>query len=356
MRVTCQIHVKSQDPLVSPSDMARRLPMTEAANVTVVGAREAIARAIRGEDARMLAVVGPCSIHDEPSALEYAGRLADLARRVQDRLIVLMRVYFEKPRTTIGWKGLINDPHLDGSFDIAEGLARARRILLTVNERGLPAATEMLDPISPQYTADLVAWASIGARTVESQTHRQLASGLSMPIGFKNSTDGNLQSAVDAMSAARQPHHFLGMDFEGRTCVIATTGNPDGHLILRGGRAGPNYDPKSVARAMGLLAKAGLGQAVMIDCSHANSRKDPRRQADAWRSAVAQRLAGNARVLGMMLESNLREGAQKIPKDPSKIGQLQHGVSVTDACIGWEETESLILEAHATLAQAVPAP
>jgi 3-deoxy-7-phosphoheptulonate synthase len=349
MRATHQVHVRSVEALVPPSVMSERFPMTEAANATVVEAREAVCRILRGEDARLLIVVGPCSIHDEKAALEYAERLAAVSRRVADRLLVIMRVYFEKPRTTIGWKGLINDPHLDGSFDIAEGLGRARRILLAVGELGLPAATEMLDPISPQYTADLIAWASLGARTTESQTHRQMASGLSMPIGFKNSTDGNLQNAVDAMAAARQPHAFLGIDFEGRTCIINTAGNPDGHLILRGGRSGPNYDAASVARATSMLEKAGLPRALMIDCSHANSGKDARRQGVVLREALAQRVAGNRHVIGAMLESNLVEGSQKIGKDPAA---LRYGVSITDPCIGWEETERLLLEAHATLTNA----
>jgi len=238
---------------------------------------------------------------------------------------------------------------MDGSFDIAEGLGRARRILLAVNEMGLPAATEMLDPISPQYTADLVAWASIGARTTESQTHRQMASGLSMPIGFKNSTDGNLQNAVDAMAAARQPHAFLGIDFDGRTCIVSTGGNPDGHLILRGGHSSPNYDAASVARAMAMLEQAGLGRSLMIDCSHANSGKDHRRQGEVLHAALAQRVAGNRHIVGAMIESNLFEGSQKIPKD---LAQLRYGVSITDPCIGWDETERLLLEAHGMLTNA----
>jgi 3-deoxy-7-phosphoheptulonate synthase len=346
MRSTHQVHVASVEPLIPPGEMSRRFPMTERANETVVAAREGIQRILSGADERLLVVVGPCSIHDEKAAMEYAGRLADLARRVADRLLIVMRVYFEKPRTTVGWKGLINDPHLNGTFDIGEGLGWARRILLAVNEVGLPAATEMLDPISPQYTADLVAWASIGARTTESQTHRQMASGLSMPIGFKNSTDGNLQNAVDAMAAAREPHSFLGIDFEGRTCIINTAGNSDGHLILRGGHSGPNYDAEHVARAAALLEKAGLCPSLMIDCSHANSGKDHRRQAAVLRDALAQRAAGNKNVIGVMIESNLREGSQKIAAD---LAQLKYGVSITDACIGWEETERLLSEAHASI-------
>lgn len=351
MRNTHQIHVRSFDPLVPPSVMAERFPMTRSANATVVEARDAIMRILNGEDDRLMVVVGPCSIHDEAGALEYAERLHALATRVSDRLLVIMRVYFEKPRTTVGWKGLINDPYLDGTFDIAEGLARARRILLAVNEMGLPAATEMLDPISPQYTADLVAWASIGARTIESQTHRQMASGLSMPVGFKNSTDGNLQNAIDAMRATRSVHTFLGIDFEGRTCIINTTGNPDSHLILRGGHSGPNYDAASVAQALSMLEQAGLPRAVMIDCSHANSGKDHRRQGAVLCEALAQRTAGNRAIIGVMLESNLFEGNQPLT-DPKN---LRKGVSITDSCIGWEETERLLLHAHATLRETVAA-
>jgi 3-deoxy-7-phosphoheptulonate synthase len=347
MRSTPQIHVREAVPLVAPAAMSAAHPMTEGANAVVLEGREAIRRILAGEDDRLMVVVGPCSIHDERAALEYAGRLAALNRRVADRLLLVMRVYFEKPRTTIGWKGLINDPRLNGSFEIEEGLALARRLLLAVNALGLPAASEMLDPITPQYTADLVSWASIGARTIESQTHRQMASGLSMPLGFKNSTDGNLQNAVDAQAAARHPHSFLGIDFEGRTCVIHTTGNADSHLILRGGHSGPNFDAASVARAMDLQRRAGLRPGIMIDCSHANSGKDYRRQAGVVCEALAQRAAGNRALLGIMIESNLAEGRQDLGDDPAA---LKYGMSITDGCIGWDETERLVLHAHAALA------
>jgi len=322
--------------------------MTPAANVTVVEGREAVKRILRGEDSRLLVIVGPCSIHDEKAALEYAGRLRELSQQVADRLYVVMRVYFEKPRTTIGWKGLIYDPHLNGTFDIQAGLTAARRILLKVNEMGLPAATEMLDPITPQYTADLVTWASIGARTTESQTHRQMASGLSMPVGYKNATDGNLQIAMDAMQAAGHPHSFLGIDANGQTCVIQTKGNPWGHLILRGGRSGPNFAAEMVQTATDQLTAGKLPPRLMVDCSHANSEKDHRRQAFVWRDVVAQRVAGNQHVIGLMLESNIAEGSQKLTDD---LSQLKYGVSVTDACLGWDETKELLLHAHAAMGQ-----
>ncbi len=321
--------------------------MTPATNATVINGREAVKRILRGEDSRLLVIVGPCSIHDEKAALEYAERLVELSKQLADRLCVVMRVYFEKPRTTIGWKGLIYDPHLDGTFDIQAGLLAARTILLKVGEMGMPAATEMLDPITPQYTADLVTWASIGARTTESQTHRQMASGLSMPVGYKNATDGNLQIAMDAMQAAGHPHNFLGIDTDGQTCVIQTKGNPWGHLILRGGRSGPNFAAEMVRTAVEQLQAGKLSPGLMVDCSHANSEKDHRRQAFVWRDVVAQRVAGNQHVIGLMLESNLFEGNQKLA-NPS---DLKYGVSVTDACLGWDETKELLLHAHAAMGQ-----
>lgn len=343
MKQTQNLHVRETVPLISPKDLCSQLPMTERANVTVVRAREAIRGILLGEDPRLLVVVGPCSIHDEAAAMEYARRLVELAREVEDRMLVVMRVYFEKPRTTIGWKGLIYDPYLDGTFDIAGGLRKAREILLAVGEMGLPAATEMLDPISPQYTADLVSWASLGARTTESQTHRQMASGLSMPVGYKNGTDGNLDIALQAMEAARSPHAFLGINAEGSTCIVHTTGNPWGHLILRGGRSGPNYDTGSVADASQRLSEAGLNSRVMVDCSHANSMKNHKRQAEVWRDVTAQWVEDSTRILGLMVESNLFEGSQKLEGDPA---QLRYGVSITDACLGWEETEALLRATH----------
>jgi 3-deoxy-7-phosphoheptulonate synthase len=346
MPQTRDIHISGLVPLDPPRVVLEELPASDRALETVVRGREAIADVLRGNDDRLLIVVGPCSIHDEKAALEYAHRLAALSRELADRLLIVMRVYFEKPRTTIGWKGLINDPHLNGTFDIATGLRRARKLLLDINELGLPCGTEMLDPISPQYTAELVSWASIGARTTESQTHRQMASGLSMPVGFKNGTDGNIQTAIDAMEAARNPHCFLGIDLDGMTCVVHTTGNDLGHLILRGGRTGPNYDEEHVAAAVEMLITAGLPADVMVDCSHANSSKDHRKQENVFRYEIDQILRGNRSVIGLMLESNLFEGNQKIPAD---LSQLKYGVSVTDACIGWEKTEELLRFAHDAL-------
>jgi len=321
--------------------------MTLAANRTVVESRAAVKQILSGEDRRLLAVVGPCSIHDEAAAWEYAQRLHALAGELADRLCLVMRVYFEKPRTIVGWKGLLYDPHLDGSFDIEAGIRTGRRLLLRITELGLPAGTEMLDPITPQYIADLVTWAAIGARTTESQTHRQMASGLSMPVGFKNGTDGSLSAALDALAAARHAHTFLGIDNDGLTALIETRGNPWGHVILRGGRSGPNYDPATIAEAIRALAARGLPTGLMVDCSHANAEKKFQNQAAVWHSVVAQRVAGNTNLIGLMLESNLFQGNQPLGDDPA---QLRYGVSVTDECVGWEETETLLRAAHAALA------
>lgn len=341
------LHIRGLEPLVAPAALKRELPLSDAAMETVVTGRDAVKAVLAGRDERLMVIVGPCSIHDEKACLEYADRLAALRERVDDRLLVLMRAYFEKPRTRLGWKGLINDPHLDGSLDIPEGLRRARRVLLALGERGLPAASEMLDPITPQYIADLLSWASIGARTTESQTHRQMASGLSMPIGYKNSTEGDVEVAINALAAAAHPHSFLGIDQEGRTCIVNTRGNPWGSVIVRGGRSGPNYSPEHVAAAGRRLREAGVPSGLIIDCSHANSSKDYRRQRVAWESVVKQRVEGERNVLGVMLESNLNPGRQDLGDDP---GALEFGVSITDACVGWDETEELILAAHAALA------
>ena len=324
--------------------------MTEASNRTVVDSRAAVERILSGEDRRLLIVVGPCSIHDHKGALEYAGRLQELAHRVADKLLLVMRVYFEKPRTIVGWKGLINDPHLDDTFDIAVGLRMARELLLEITGRGLPAATEMLEPITPQYIADLITLASIGARTTESPTHRQMASGLSMPVGYKNGTDGGLQVAIDAMQSARHAHSFLGIDPEGKTCIVQTAGNPSGHVILRGGHSGPNYTSEHLRAARERLQASGLPGMLLVDCSHANSSKDHRRQSIVWRDVIGQRVLGDESIMGLMLESHLFPGNQKLTRD---LTQLKYGVSITDACIGWEETESLILEAHAQLKPAL---
>lgn len=325
--------------LISPAQIKAQLPARES-HVGLVSDARATARAIlSGEDDRMLVVAGPCSIHEPESALDYARRLAALAREVSDRYFVVMRVYFEKPRTTVGWKGLINDPHLDDSCDVANGIALARKLLLDILDLGLPAGTEFLDPIIPQYTADLISWAAIGARTTESQTHREMASGLSMPVGFKNGTDGSIQTAIDAMKSARAPHSFLGIDQDGATSIVTTEGNPDSHIVLRGGRNGGNYHPHHVAAACEALSHSGLHPALMVDCSHANSGKDPRRQPDVWSSILSQRAGGRREIIGAMLESHIHEGSQPLG---TGLADLQYGVSITDACMSWESTERLL--------------
>jgi 3-deoxy-7-phosphoheptulonate synthase len=346
MPATRDVNVQGFAPLPPPAEIVRRLPLSDVVARHVLGARAAIGRVLDGEDRRLLVIVGPCSIHDVAAALEYAGRLRQLVETVRDELLIVMRVYFEKPRTTVGWKGLIYDPHLDGSNDLATGLFRARELLLHVNELGLSAATEFLEPFVPQYIADLVAWAAIGARTTESQTHRQLASGLSMPVGFKNGTGGSTQMAVDAVLAARTPHSFLGIDYDGRACVVTTRGNPAGHVVLRGGSHGANYHAADVARVCAQLERAGLPERVIVDCSHANSGKDHRRQPVILRDVLAQRTAGDGRLVGCMLESHLFEGNQPHTGDSEA---LRYGVSITDACLGWEETADLLREAAGAL-------
>src|SRR2546427_5070588 len=305
---TRDLHVESIRPLLPPAILLEELPLSEKGSLVVGRTRKEVTRVLRGEDDRLLVIVGPCSIHDPVAGLDYARRLKKLADELGHDLRIVMRVYFEKPRTTIGWKGLINDPHLDGSYDIDTGLKRGRALLLELTAMGLPAATEFLDPIIPQYTADLITWAAIGARTTESQTHREMASGLSMPVGFKNGTDGSLQIAVDAMQSARAPHSFLGIDQEGITSIIRTTGNPVGHVVLRGGRARANYDAESIGEAENRLAQAGLPAVLMVDCSHANSGKQHTRQEEVWHSVIEQRAAGTCSLIGVMLESYLFEG------------------------------------------------
>ncbi len=344
------LNVAATVSLISPFQIKEDIPLTPAAYQTVVESRETIKQILNGSDPRMLVLVGPCSIHDDEAAIEYAGRLAGLAHEVSDCLYVGMRVYFEKPRTTVGWKGLINDPHLNDTFDMEAGIRKARRILLAVTELGLATATEFLDPITPQYIADLISWAAVGARTTESQTHRQMASGLSMPVGYKNATDGNLEIAINALQSAQHSHSFLGIDDNGRTAVIKTRGNPWGHVILRGGRGGPNYDPSSVSGAMEALRQAGLPARLIVDCSHANCGKKQQYQERAWHSVIQQRVSGNTDIVGMMLESNLFEGNQPFPSDPSK---LRYGVSITDECIGWEKTAELLRAGGGTLRSAI---
>lgn len=346
IRKVQDVNILATTPLVSPSELKEQHPSSDDVATFVYDSRAAIRRILSGDDRRLIAIVGPCSIHDEQIAVEYAGRLATLADEVRDRIVVVMRVYFEKPRTTTGWKGLINDPGLNDTFDLPVGLHLARKILLEVNQAGVPAATEMLEPITPQYIADLIAVASIGARTTESQTHRQMASGLSMPVGFKNSTEGSFEVATNAMKAARAPHRFLGIDNDGKTCVVSTRGNDMGHLILRGGRSGPNYDSESLARASKLLREADLPPRFVVDCSHANSNKDYTRQPIVWDDVIQQRADGNDTIVGLMLESNLKAGQQKLGPDP---GQLEYGVSITDGCISFEQTEALLRSAYKKL-------
>lgn len=325
-------------PLLPPAILMEELPVSEQASSTVADARHATSAIVRGDDDRLLVVTGPCSIHDPKAALEYADRLHGPLRALADDLCIVMRVYFEKPRTTIGWKGLINDPHLDGTFDINNGLRKARGLLLDLAHRGIPAGSEFLDVITPQFIADLISWGAIGARTTESQIHRELASGSSMPIGFKNGTDGSVQIAVDAIGAARHPHHFLSVTKQSIAAIVTTTGNDTCHLILRGSNAGPNYDAESVAGAAAALRKAGLRERVMIDCSHGNSRKDPMRQPEVAHEICGQIAGGSDTICGVMLESHLKAGKQDHHDDTP----LVYGQSITDGCMSWEMTEPLL--------------
>jgi 3-deoxy-7-phosphoheptulonate synthase len=342
--ITDDVRIRDIHEVAPPSHLLREFPPTPKAVETTFAARQAIHRILHGADDRLLVVIGPCSVHDFDAAVEYGRRLKVEADRLAEDLLVVMRVYFEKPRTTVGWKGLINDPRLDGSFKINEGLRIARHLLVDVNEMGLPAATEFLDMITPQYIADLVSWGAIGARTTESQVHRELASGLSCPVGFKNGTDGNVKIAVDAIRTSQHPHCFLSVTKAGHSAIVSTNGNEDCHVILRGGKE-PNYDATSVERACQELGKAGLAARVMIDCSHGNSRKDFRRQVEAARDVAAQIAAGEDRVFGVMVESHLKEGRQDlVPGKP-----LEYGKSITDACLGWEDSVTVL----DVLAQAV---
>ncbi|MDA0769787.1 MAG: 3-deoxy-7-phosphoheptulonate synthase [Chloroflexi bacterium] len=347
------VNIRRTEPLISPVDLEKEFPLTPEVEATVLEGRRQIQAALRGEDPRFLVIMGPCSIHDEKAALDYAERLKKLSDEISDRVLIVMRVYFEKPRTTVGWKGLLYDPHLNDTFDINEGLRRARNLLTKIGEMGVFTGTEFLDPIVPQYLAGMVSWAAIGARTTESQTHRQMASGLSMPVGFKNGTDGSAQIAVDAMISARAPHAFLGIDHFGQTCIVQTNGNAYGHLVLRGGNTGPNFGADAIAEANALLTKFDVPVQLLVDCSHGNSNKDHTRQGIALRDIIEQRVAGNANIIGCMLESNISAGAQKLNGDAST---LEYGVSITDACIGWEDTEELLRWAHGKMADAVGQP
>ncbi|RMG51466.1 MAG: 3-deoxy-7-phosphoheptulonate synthase [Gammaproteobacteria bacterium] len=342
---TDDLRIREIREVIPPNEVHRLYPITEAGSETVYHTRRAIHDILHGEDDRLLVIAGPCSIHDVDAAMEYAGRLKRMREELAEELVIVMRVYFEKPRTTVGWKGLINDPNLDGTFQINEGLKIARKLLVDLGELGVPAGTEFLDLISPQYIADLVSWGAIGARTTESQVHRELASGLSCPVGFKNGTDGGLQIAIDAIRSASRPHHFLSLTKEGRSAIFSTSGNEDCHIILRGGRK-PNYDAESVNHAAEQLQKAGLEPRLMIDCSHANSQKQPERQVVVAEDVADQIAVGDQRIFGVMLESHLVAGRQDCV---SGREGLVYGQSITDACIGWDQTEPLLYE----LAEAV---
>jgi len=330
----------------TPAEILGKAPLSAAAEKTVVEGRRALEAILDRRDPRLFVVVGPCSIHDPVAGMDYARRLKKLADEVADRILVVMRVYFEKPRTTTGWKGYINDPRIDDSFRVAEGMGLAREFLLAVNEIGLPAGTEALDPISPQYLGDLIAWTAIGARTAESQTHREMSSGLSTPVGFKNGTDGSVETAVNAIVSASRPHAFLGINGEGKTSVIRTRGNKYGHLVLRGGGGRPNYDTASIALTEEALAKAKLAKNIVVDCSHANSHKKPELQPLVMSDVVRQVGQGNQSIVGVMIESNIEAGNQPIPAD---LSQLKYGCSITDGCVAWDTTETMLREAYATL-------
>jgi 3-deoxy-7-phosphoheptulonate synthase len=340
------VNVDAVEVLISPEMMRRDLPLSESAFQNVVRGRRLIESILDGKDQRLFAVVGPCSIHDPKMAYDYAARLKGLADEVAETMVLVMRVYFEKPRTTVGWKGLINDPDMDDSFHIEKGLKLGRQVLQKINEMGLPAGSEALDPVTPQYLSDLISWSAIGARTTESQTHREMSSALSMPVGFKNGTDGGIEVALNALEAVGVPHHFLGINQQGQNAVIRTKGNKYGHIILRGGGGRPNYDSVSVNVAEKELEKRGLRRALVVDCSHANSNKDFSMQPLVMENVVNQVIEGNRSIVGMMIESNIHEGSQKIPKD---LSQLKYGVSVTDGCVSWETTETMLRSAHAKL-------
>ena len=351
MYKTSDLHVTETRALITPDTLKAELPITETASDVVALTRDRIRKILRQEDDRLLVVVGPCSIHDVNAGMEYAHKLAPLRDRLQDKLEIVMRVYFEKPRTTTGWKGLINDPHLDESYDINTGLRTARKLLLDLAEMGMPSATELLDPITPQYIADVIAWSAIGARTTESQTHREMASGLSMPVGFKNGTDGGFSVAINAVLSANHPHHFLGINTEGRASIVTTTGNPDCHLVLRGGKDGPNYSNDHLAKAAAEMKRQGLCERSMVDCSHGNSSKDYRNQPIVLADIAHQLQQGSPYLMGVMIESHLVAGNQSISSDRSK---LTYGQSITDACVDFETTVKMLEQLAAAVPTRVP--
>lgn len=333
------VRIDSVQQLIAPTILMEQIPASEEAHATVIRVRREAEAILQGKDNRLLAIVGPCSIHDPVAALEYADRLAALNEEVKEDVLLIMRVYFEKPRTTVGWKGLINDPDLDESYHINKGLTVSRKLLLKIAEKGIGAGTEFLDTISPQFYADLISWGAIGARTTECQLHRELASGLSMPVGFKNGTEGNYQIAIDAIQAASKPHRFLSVTKSGDSAIVATKGNPTCHIILRGGKSGPNYDPESIREVRKAMESAGIDPSLMLDCSHANSGKDYRNQPGVCAAVGEQIAGGDTSIRSVMIESHLKEGAQKISSDPS---ELDYGVSVTDSCVGWDTTVEMV--------------
>lgn len=345
------VNLQSIHPLVTPAELKTELPLTESAYQTVLHGRETIRNILDGKDKRIFVVIGPCSIHDPVAAHEYADRLKVLSDKIKDSIYVVMRVYFEKPRTTVGWKGLINDPDMNDSFNIEKGLRIGRKLLVELNEKGLPCATEALDPNSPQYYQDLISWSAIGARTTESQTHREMSSGLSSPVGFKNGTDGGLTVATNAMQSVKHGHHFLGLNNQGQVSVIRTSGNPYAHVVLRGGNGKPNYDAGSVAEAEAALAKAKVSTKIMIDTSHANSNKDPFLQPLVLKNITEQIIDGNKSIIGIMVESHLKGGRQEIPEN---LCDLEYGKSVTDGCIDWDTTEKVLLEMYEALKDVLP--
>jgi 3-deoxy-7-phosphoheptulonate synthase len=351
MQRTENLNVEAVDLMPPPSEIKARLPLTDPAAQTVVQTRRAIEAILDGRDRRLFAVVGPCSIHDPVAGLDYARRLKALAAEISETVLVVMRVYFEKPRTSVGWKGFINDPRMDDSFRVDEGMEKARRFLLDVNALGLPAGTEALDPIAPQYYGDLVSWTAIGARTSESQTHREMSSGLSSPVGFKNGTDGEVEAAINAILSASHPHAFLGINDQGRTAVVRTRGNKYGHLVLRGGGGRPNFDTVSISLAEQALAKAKLPLNLVVDCSHANSWKKPELQPLVMKDVVHQIREGNRSVVGFMVESFIEAGNQPIPED---LSQLKYGCSVTDACVSWDTTADMLGNADKILRGVLP--
>jgi 3-deoxy-7-phosphoheptulonate synthase len=345
------LNVVAQEILITPDQLKLEVPMSDTANAQLATSRQVIRDILDRKDPRMFLVLGPCSIHDVDAAMDYARRLQALAAEVEDTLYLVMRVYFEKPRTTVGWKGLINDPYLNDSFKIQEGLHIGRKLLLDILNLGLPTSTEALDPISPQYLSDCISWSAIGARTTESQTHREMASGLSSAVGFKNGTDGGLSVAINALQSVSSPHRFLGINTQGQVAIIKTRGNAYGHIVLRGGSKGPNYDSVHIKLSEAALAEAGVAANIMVDCSHANSNKAPELQPLVMENIIDQVLAGNRSIIGMMIESNLEAGKQSIPED---LSQLKYGVSVTDGCIDWETTEAAIREMRNKLKEVLP--